>query len=93
MNQVQTPWPFPIATKARKSIPGTYATGKGTTARIRNFFSGLTLSYGVDEIAADLGVPARQLNKRVNELVKKGFLMQTYVENGRKMYARSGTIG
>lgn len=50
-----------------------FGTGKGTTAKIKEFFSGRTYAT-TQEVAYAIGVPARQLSKRMSELVKAGFL-------------------
>ncbi len=61
----------------QKTAPGTYATGKGTTAKVKDYFSDLNCPYPVAEIASEIGVPSRQLSKRLAELVKTGFLTKT----------------
>lgn len=65
--------------RVQQSAPGTFATGKGTTAKIVDFFvnSNRVASYPVDSIAFNIGVPSRQLSKRLAELVKKGTLTKT----------------
>lgn len=75
MNQEPGTADNPIPVKFRKSIPGTYATGKGTTEAIRNFFNTHNMfSYTTHSVAFAIGVHSRQLSKRMNELVKQGFL-------------------
>lgn len=49
-----------------------YGTGTGTTARIREFFTGKSESFTVSQIGGALGLPSRQLSKRLAELVKLG---------------------
>jgi hypothetical protein len=76
------PWPFPgqsadekIANsiaKARKSIPGTYATGKGTSARIIELLKNSATPLTAKELGDLMGVPARQLSKRLTEQERKG---------------------
>lgn len=58
----------------QRSIPGSYATGKGTTAKIKTFFGDKISMYSSAEVAAAIGVESRQLSKRLAELVKSGFL-------------------
>lgn len=58
--------------KFQRSTPGTFATGKGTTAQIKAFFEDLNCPYPTHEVAESIGKPARQLSKRMAELVAAG---------------------
>jgi hypothetical protein len=65
-----------------------FGTGKGTTARIRNYFAAAWSVGSVKEVAATLDLPARQLNKRFAELVKAGYLVSNGRFNGSADYRR-----
>lgn len=66
-----------------------FGTGKGTTAAIRTFFEDRNETYSAAEIAESIEVPARQINKRLNELVKSGFLSVSVTrQKGRQGYYR-----
>lgn len=73
--------------RARKSIPGSYSTGKGTTAQIKAMFREYPF-FTAREIGHKLGVPARQVNKRLSELVKSGFLKKGGEISGRIDFTR-----
>lgn len=71
--------------KGQKSAPGTFATGKGTTALIIEKMADKH-TRTVAEAASELGLPARQLNKRFAELVKKGALIKAGTYLGHNEY-------
>lgn len=56
------------------STPGQYATGKGTSARIVEVLAGINLYAAMTaaDIGDKLGLPGRQLSKRLRELEVKG---------------------
>lgn len=53
--------------------PGQYATGKGTSARILEVLAGVPIHGAMTaaEIGDKLGLPGRQLSKRLKELEDK----------------------
>lgn len=65
-----------------------FGTGKGTTAKITEFFSDLGLGYTVEEVASAIDVPSRQLSKRMSELVKRGILSK----DGKKFASVANNI-
>lgn len=71
--------------RVQQSAPGTFATGKGTTAKIVAFYVDMhrKAGYTAEEISRSLEVPSRQLSKRLNELVKKGVLIKEERRLGR----------
>lgn len=75
--------------RPQRCSPGTFATGKGTTASIRYFFSERVCSYSAAEVAEALGVKPRQISKRLAELVKSGYLRHDGKEDGRLMFERT----
>jgi response regulator of citrate/malate metabolism len=60
--------------RPQRNAPGTFATGTGTTALIRSFFGDKNLDYTAAEVASAIDVKARQINKRLAELVKAKFI-------------------
>lgn len=79
----------------QKSPKGTFATGKGTTAMIRDYFDNMNCSYSVSDFAADVGKDGqeRQLNKRFSELVKTGYLVKADAKdhNGNTLFVRAAS--
>jgi predicted HTH transcriptional regulator len=71
------------AKPAQKSIPGSFATGKGTTQRIKDAYAERSF-FTSKELGDKLGVPSRQLSKRLAELVKSGYLKKAVIGNGSK---------
>lgn len=65
-----------------------FGTGKGTTARIKELFADRQCAYTSEEIAIDLGLPSRQISKRLAELVKSGFFETVTSATGRKAFQR-----
>lgn len=58
--------------KAQRSIPGTFATGKGTTAQIKEFLSARRgQHFSAKDIGTALNKPARQLSKRLREMEER----------------------
>lgn len=75
----------------RRNAPGTFATGKGTTAAIKVFFAERDFPHSVAEVASEIGKPARQLNKRFSELVASGYLKKTGKYNGKQEFISSAS--
>jgi hypothetical protein len=67
----------------QKSIPGSYATGKGTTARIMQYLEGRVAGRSLKEIGNGLGLQSRQLSKRLAEQVKAGTVQFFPTADGR----------
>jgi hypothetical protein len=64
--------------KAQRSIPGSFATGKGTTARIVTFLENARgIKFTAKQIADGLNLPARQLSKRLRELERSAKVSAT----------------
>lgn len=74
---------FKLATEYAASAGGVglFGTGKGTTAKIREFFQDKNMSYSAAEVGEALGLPGRQLNKRLVELSDRGELNRTKVDD------------
>lgn len=68
-------------------VGGSFGTGKGTTDKIREFFTGKVGAYSASEIGRDLGLPGRQLNKRLAELIKRGELKRSEFGNFQRVTA------
>lgn len=62
------------ATIKPPKLQRTFGTGEGTTARIKDFFGYRLAGYTAASIGDHLGLPSRQLGKRLAELVKAGYL-------------------
>lgn len=69
------------AKPAQKSIPGSFSTGKGTTQRIKDAFAERSF-FTSKELGDKLGMPSRQLSKRLAELVKAGYLTKSSISAG-----------
>lgn len=72
----------------RKNAPGTFATGKGTTARILAELDFAPGGRTAEELGQALAVPGRQLSKRLAEQVKRGTVFQQGKEKGKKLFFR-----
>lgn len=65
------------AGKTQNSTPGTFATGKGTTGRLLQYLrsradEGNEAARTAEDAGVYLGLPSRQIIKRLSEQVKKG---------------------
>lgn len=74
--------------RPQRNAPGTFATGTGTTALIRSFFGDKNLDYTAKEVADAIDVATRQINKRLAELVKAGFLERNGKQSGKTLFQR-----
>jgi len=74
----------------RKHAPGTFATGKGTTERILSVLDFAPGGRTAEELGRELGLPGRQLNKRLAEQVNRGTVVQSGLFQGKKLFFSAG---
>ena len=74
-----------VSIQATVKPPKGYGTGKGTTARILQVLDGTTFDTKMTstQIGDRIGVPSRQLSKRLSELEKKNKVATVYLVTAR----------